>query len=132
MWYSRNRSKGALRVHIILVSRYRKPMLSDRIANLVRLSIENLSKEKDFFVEALEFEHSNHLHLLIRYPPRLAVSEIVGAIKYCSTVEVWKAFPSELRKSIWRQRQIWTNGYFACSTGDVSTAKIKDYISNQG
>lgn len=132
MWYSKNRSKGALRAHLILVTRYRRTLISASIAEIIRLSIENLSSEKGFYIEALEFEHGNHVHILVRYPPRMAVSQIVGAIKYRSTVDAWASEPAHLRKFIWRSRQIWTNGFFACSTGDVSTAKILDYIANHG
>ena len=115
-----SRSKYALRVHIVLVTRFRKPVISDRIEKLIRSSIEKLADSANFFIEATNFEHRNHLHLLISYPPKLAVSDLINILKHRSTYAATR-----------RHSQFWSNGYFAESTGKISSAQILTYIENQ-
>ena len=37
-----------------------------------------------------------------------------------------------LRKQFWKEHTFWTDGYFACSVGNVSEEMLKRYIENQG
>ena len=44
----------------------------------------------------------------------------------------WKRYPNYLRKHFWKEHTFWTDGYFACSVGNVSEEMLKKYIENQG
>ena len=46
--------------------------------------------------------------------------------------DIWKSYPQYLRKQFWKEHTFWTDGYFACSVGDVSEEMLKRYIENQG
>ncbi|RGU05647.1 transposase [Dorea longicatena] len=35
-------------------------------------------------------------------------------------------------KQFWKEHTFWTDGYFACSVGNVSEEMLKRYIENQG
>ena len=35
-------------------------------------------------------------------------------------------------KHFWKEHTFWTDGYFACSVGNVSEEILKRYIENQG
>ena len=37
-----------------------------------------------------------------------------------------------IRKHFWKEHTFWTDGYFACSVGNVSEEMLKKYIENQG
>jgi len=37
-----------------------------------------------------------------------------------------------LKKYFWKERTFWSDGYFACSIGQVSKDVIKNYIQTQG
>lgn len=39
---------------------------------------------------------------------------------------------SKKRHSYWKEHTFWTDGYFACSVGNVSEEMLKRYIENQG
>jgi len=39
---------------------------------------------------------------------------------------------TKCKKHYWKENTLFSDGYFACSTGDVSTDIIKKYIENQG
>ena len=34
--------------------------------------------------------------------------------------------------NIWKEHTFWTDGYFACSVGNVSEEMLKRYMENQG
>ena len=35
-------------------------------------------------------------------------------------------------KAFWKEHTFWTDGYFACSVGNVSEEMLRKYIENQG
>lgn len=41
-------------------------------------------------------------------------------------------YGSFLSKQYWKKRIFWSDGYFACSIGEVSSATIQKYIESQG
>ena len=46
--------------------------------------------------------------------------------------DIWKRYPQYLRKQFWKEHNFWTDGYFACSVGNVSEEMLKRYIEKQG
>lgn len=66
--------------------------------------------------------------MLVSLPPQLSVSKLIQRLKGKTSYKLQREFES-LRKEYWGQK-MWSRGYFACSTGNVSTEMIKDYIAN--
>ena len=62
----------------------------------------------------------------------LAICGIVNLMKSYTTYHIWKRYPQYLRKQFWKEHTFWTDGYFACSVGNVSEEMLKRYIENQG
>ena len=62
----------------------------------------------------------------------LAICGIVNLMKSYTTYHIWKRYPQYLRKQFWKEHTFWTDGYFACSVGNVSEEMLKRYIGNQG
>ena len=46
--------------------------------------------------------------------------------------DIWERYSNYLRKQFWKEHTFWTDGYFACSMGNVSEEMLKKYIENQG
>ncbi|MFR2034089.1 MAG: IS200/IS605 family transposase [Agathobacter sp.] len=61
-----------------------------------------------------------------------SISKIVNLMKSYTTYHIWKRYPQYLRKQFWKEHTFWTDGYFACSVGNVSEEMLKRYIGNQG
>ena len=66
------------------------------------------------------------------FEPTMSVSKIVNLMKSYTTYHIWKRYPNYLRKHFWKEHTFWTDGYFACSVGNVSEEMLKKYIENQG
>ena len=45
---------------------------------------------------------------------------------------LWQKYPNFLSKQYWKKKIFWSDGYFACSIGEVSLATIQKYIESQG
>ena len=72
------------------------------------------------------------LEYMIETGPTMSISKIVNLMKSYTTYHIWKRYPKYLRKQFWKEHTFWTDGYFACSVGNVSEEMLKKYIENQG
>ena len=72
----------------------------------------------------------DHVHIFCSFPPRYAISQVVGRRKSLSARAVFKEFPWVKRKR-WGG-ELWEDGYFARTVGDKVTAEvIRQYIRRQ-
>jgi putative transposase len=126
-----NRSKHYLKIHLIFVCKYRKPLLMGNLNEDMKTILENITNNSDFNIEVMESD-INHIHFLIRYIPRLSVSSIVRKLKQESTKQIWYLYSDVLSQEFWLEKTFWSDGYFACSIGEASPDTIREYILNQG
>lgn len=126
-----NRSKHYLKIHLIFVCKYRKPLLMGNLNEDMKTILENITNNSDFNIEVMESD-INHIHFLIRFIPRLSVSSIVRKLKQESTKQIWSLYSDVLSQEFWLEKTFWSDGYFACSIGEASPDTIREYILNQG
>ena len=125
-----NRSKHYLKIHLIFVCKYRKPLLIGNLNEDMKTILENITNNSDFSIEVMESD-INHVHFLIRYIPRLSVSSIVRKLKQESTKQIWSLYSDVLSQEFWLEKTFWSDGYFACSIGEASPDTIREYILNK-
>jgi len=130
-YISTNHSKHYLKAHIILVTKYRKPLLVNQLKQDMYTIFNNIIDNSDFSVEVFQSD-LDHIHFLIRYIPRLSISQIIRRLKQQSTKQIWLLHPTLLRKEYWYQNLFWSSGYFVCSIGEASPDTIHQYILSQG
>jgi len=126
-----NRAKHNLKVHLILVCKYRKRLLIQGIEEDIKNIIRDIELNSDFDIIEMETD-IDHIHLMIQYIPRVSISAIVNRIKSISTKRIWKIHQQFLQKHFWKEKTFWTDGYFVCSVGEANTETIQNYIKNQG
>ena len=130
--YSRhNRRKYSLKVHMALVTKYRKQILNGPIANDVKQKIYDICNPKGRSIIAMETD-KDHIHFLISYDTTDRVCDIVKLIKQQTTHYLWQKYPNFLSKCYWKHKIFWSDGHFARSIGEVSSATIQKYIESQG
>ncbi len=71
---------------------------------------------------------SDHVHMLISIPPKLAVSSVVGYLKGKSAIHVARHFLKRERN--YAGQNLWARGYFVDSVGR-NTEVIRRYIQEQ-
>ena len=126
-----NRRKYSLKVRIVLVAKYRKKLLKGSIADDVKQKIFDIANTRGYEIIAMEAD-KDHMHFLISYDTTDMVCDIVKIVKQETTYYLWQKYGSFLSKQYWKKRIFWSDGYFACSIGEVSSATIQKYIESQG
>ena len=126
-----NRRKYSLKVHIVLVTKFRKKLLKGSITDDVKQKIFDIANTRGYEIIAMEAD-KDHLHFLISYDTTDRVCDIVKIVKQETTYYLWQKYGSFLSKQYWKKRIFWSDGYFACSIGEVSSATIQKYIESQG
>ena len=117
-----------IKYHIVWITKYRKSVITGKIAERTRELIRMISKNND--VEILSGHVSkDHIHLLVSVPPHLSVSRLVQYLKGSSSHKLQQEF-KELNKEYWG-RHLWARGYFAATTGNVTDEILMEYIRNQ-
>ena len=126
-----NRQKYSLKVHIILVTKYRKQLLKDSIANDVKQKILDIANTRGYEIIAIETD-KDHIHFLLSYDTTDRVCDIVRIVKQETTYYSSHRYGLLLSKQYWKEKSFWSDGYFACSIGEVSSATIQKYVESQG
>lgn len=126
-----NRRKYSLKAHIVLVTKYRKQLLKGSIADDVKQIIYDICNRNGYEIIAMETD-KDHIHFLISYDATDRVCDIVKIIKQQTTYHLWKKYPNFQSKQYWKKKIFWSDGYFVCSIGEVSSATIQKYIESQG
>lgn len=86
---------------------------------------------EDFEAELVEFNSENdHINLLVKLPPKVAVSKLVNSLKGVSSRRLRQEFP-DLVHHYWRAQRLWSGSYFAGSVGGAPLSVIKQYIEQQ-
>ena len=127
----RRHNKTLLMAHIIFVIKYRKPLLTGRFADDIKQSVFDACKKKHWYIHSMETD-KDHIHILLQYNPKNSITEIVSLLKQMSTFYAWQHYAQYLKKYIWKERTLWSDGFFACSIGNASKVTVAHYIENQG
>lgn len=131
-YISQNHSKHLLMAHLIFSCKYRKKLLV-KYGNEIKKILNDIAEEKDLNIIEMEVD-KDHIHILVQYPPTKSILEIVRLFKQISTYRIWRQNNNYqyLSKQFWKERTFWSDGYFACSIGNVSKETIEKYIQSQG
>jgi len=129
-YHSKASAKYLLKIHLILVCKYRKQLLIETGDNCKQIMFE-ISKISNFTIDTMEID-KDHIHLLLDIEPKISVSSIVNRLKSISTNRLWKNHKIFLQTHFWKERTFWSDGYFVCSTGNANMETIKKYIETQG
>lgn len=120
-------------IHVIISYNLNRlyPIVTGSIADDVKQKIFDIANTRGYEIIAMETD-KDHMHFLISYDTTDRVCDIVEIVKQETTYYLWKKYGSFLSKQYWKKRIFWSDGYFACSIGEVSSATIQKYIESQG
>lgn len=125
-------SKYSLSVHLIFVTKYRKILFKDtKMKDDIKQYLFDASNKYRYMILEMETD-KKHVHILLSYRPDVKVSTIVKELKQYNTYQMWLHRSDILQTVYWKKEALWSDGYFACSIGQVSQDIIKKYIQNQG
>ncbi|AXE81065.1 IS200/IS605 family transposase [Streptomyces atratus] len=119
----------ALHAHLVFVTKYRHRVFED--VHLTRMEEVMRAVCEDFECELVEFNgEDNHVHLLVNFPPKVALSKLVNSLKGVSSRRLRQEYP-ELVRHYWRAQRLWSGSYFAGSVGEAPLSIVRQYIEQQ-
>ena len=120
-------TKWNCKYHIVFAPKYRRQEIYGKIRVEIGKFLRLLCQRKD--IEIIEAECcKDHIHMLVRIPPKYSVSQIVGYLKGKSSLMIFDKFANLKYK--YGNRHFWCRGYYVDTVGK-NTKKIKEYIRTQ-
>ncbi len=110
-----------------IAPKYRRQMKYGKIKADIGKILRDLCERKG--IEIIEAECCpDHIHMLVRIPPKYSVSEIMGYLKGKSSLMIFDRHANLKYK--YGNRNFWRRGYYVDTVGK-NAKKIKEYIQNQ-
>ena len=118
-----------MHVHLVFVTKYRRGVFTKTILNDLQKIFASVCN--DFESTLVEFDgEEDHVHLLIHYPPKVAISKLVNSLKTASSRIIRKKGYPSITKSLWGDH-LWSPSYFVGSCGGAPLEIVKQYIEQQ-
>lgn len=117
-----------MHVHLVFVAKYRRKVFDGDAIDQMRRIFAKVCEDMEASLVEMDGK-DNHVHLLVEYPPKLAVSVLVNSLKGVSSRLLRKERPA-LKKRYWKN-VLWSPSYFASSCGGAPISIIKQYIEQQ-
>ena len=114
--------------HIVWVPKYRYKVLKGKIGEEVRKTIIVQSERLDCEIVELNVQ-VDHVHLLIKVPPKVSVSALMGVMKGKSAIRVFSKFPELKQRPYWGNH-FWAEGYCVDTVG-LNSEMIQKYVRYQ-
>ncbi|MCQ6250284.1 MULTISPECIES: IS200/IS605 family transposase [Streptomyces] len=120
---------SAMHVHLVFVTKYRRGVFDDEMLTRCEKIMRKVCE--DFEAELKEFNgERDHVHLLINYPPKIAVSKLVNSLKGVSARRIRQEFTGRINRAT-MHGHLWSPSYFSASCGGAPLAIVRQYIEQQ-
>ncbi|HEX7267200.1 MAG TPA: IS200/IS605 family transposase [Streptosporangiaceae bacterium] len=120
---------SALHVHLVFVTKYRRGVLDCAMLGCCEAAMRKVCA--DFGAKLREFNGADdHVHLLVEYPPKVAVSAIVNSLKGVSARRLRSQFTGSVNRAS-MHGHLWSPSYFAASCGGAPLSIVRQYIEQQ-
>jgi putative transposase len=117
-----------LHVHLVFVTKYRRHVLTEGAHETLRTIFAKVCQ--DFEAVLVESNgEDDHVHLLVEYPPKMALSHLVNSLKGVSSRRLRQQQPAIAGR--YYKGVLWSPSYFAASCGGAPLSLIRQYIEEQ-
>lgn len=126
-WQSQAHVKWDCKYHVVILPKYRRRQFYGRRRKEIGRILRDLCRQKD--IELLEGNaQPDHIHMLLRIPPKYGVAFAIGYLKGKSAVRIHR----ELMRTQGTLfgRSFWSRGYCVNTVG-LDEAMIRRYIREQ-
>lgn len=133
--YSTNRhSCFYLKFHLVVVTKYRKPLFnnSDLNKRLIEISRKIIEDDWKLKIDSINTD-SDHVHIMFSSTPQTCLSKLINNYKTVTSRLLRKEFSDYLKQFYSVDKSyFWSNSYFIGTVSEVSENIVKNYIENQG
>ena len=111
--------------HIVWVPKYRYRVLKGPVAEEVFTCIQVFCGQLGCEVVEVNVQ-PDHVHLLVKIPPKVSISEFMGAVKGRTAIRVFKKYPYLKERPYWGNH-FWADGY-CVDTVSLDAEMIRKYV----
>lgn len=124
---SLSHTKWNCQYHIVFTPKYRRKAIYNKLRKDIGRYLRRLCDYQG--VEIIEANAcSDHIHMLVKIPPKLSVSKFMGYLKGKSSLMIFEEHAN--LKYNYGNRHFWEEGYFVSTVG-ANKNTIKKYIQEQ-
>ena len=98
-YYTNNHSCFLLTAHLVLVTKYRKPVLQGKVRDYVYTLTKETMESENIIIREMNGE-ADHIHILFDYAPDIRLSELINKIKSRTARLVRRDYPVEAVNTI--------------------------------
>jgi putative transposase len=124
---SLNHTKWECLYHVVFIPKCRRRTLYVELRKYLGEVFRRLAEQKECRIEEGHLM-PDHVHMLLRIPPKYAVSQVVRYIKGKSAIHLARVYGERKRNFV--GQSFWARGYFVSTVGR-DEAVIRAYIQNQ-
>ena len=126
-YQSLNHTRWECKYHVVFIPMCRRKVLYGKVREKLGSIFHELAGQRECrIIEG--HVCGDHVHMLIRIPPKHSVSHVVGYIKGKSAIRIAREFMGRYRN--FNGYHFWARGYFVSTVG-IDEGTIRKYIKNQ-
>jgi len=129
-YHSHSHSVCLLTYHIVFVTKYRKPYITDEIGDFMKEYANYLCERMKCRLISAETD-TDHMHLLVSANPGTAPADIVRILKTQIAKALRKKYSEHIEQYIHGDGHYLSSSYFVATTGTTVKDKVKEYIAAQ-
>lgn len=129
-YYTNRHSCFLLQYHMVLVTKYRHPVIEREIKASLYSAIRHVFEERNLNILELNGE-ADHVHILFEADPYTCPGELVNVVKTQSSRFVRMAYGNTLLKKWYWKPYFWSDSYFITTVSENSLTTVQEYIKNQ-
>ena len=119
-----------IRYHIVLVTKYRRPVIKGAVADHLKDECRRLVE--NFDGEVIEIETDlDHVHILAAFGPEYSIRTVMNSLKGVTARIIRRDHWDDVSKQLWGD-SFWSDSYYVCTCGGVTVETIRKYVENQG
>ena len=130
-YYTNRHSCFLLQYHMVLVTKYRHPVITGQLKTSLYAKIRQVFKDRGLNILEMNGEE-DHVHILFECDPYTAVGELISVVKTQSSRFVRKIYGESVLKKWYWKPYFWSESYFVTTVGENSLENVKRYIKDQG
>ena len=115
--------------HLVFVTKYRKLIFdTNEKQEELKTLMFSFAEKNGSIIESIEVL-SDHVHLVLSFPPKFAPSSIVKSFKGAAAREWFKLHPEDKQKLY--KGHLWGPNFFMRTVGVISQEAVMEYVENQ-
>ena len=129
-YYTNRHSCFLLQYHMVLVTKYRHPVITGSLEDSLYGRIKDIFEERGLNMLEMNGE-KDYVHILFEADSMTSPGELANVIKTQSSRTIRKMYGDNLLKKWYWKPCFWSESYFVCTVSENSLSMVQEYIKNQ-